>query len=144
MKITQLDLDQLKVFPRRIKDAKQKVQFLRDQIGLHSMNFSGMPKGSGPRDKIGELMPEIIDAEKELQQLEGTYTETFDRVADWINDLDDIKASLILSLRYLENWDWERIADECASAEGEPITGDSVRKYAVRYLKKMKDNSFGS
>ncbi len=131
------DLDQLIKIPTWIEEARRRVERLRGQVGLHSVSMDGMPHGSGPRDKIGELVPEILDAEMDLQKLEGTYTKLRARVADWISDqeAEDLKAAVILSLRYLEGMSWDQVADECTGC-GDPMSDNAVRKYADRYLKK--------
>ena len=128
------DLDQLQRMPDWIEEARQRVKRLRDRAALHSVSLDGMPHGSGVRDKIGETVPEILDAEKDLQKLEGTYTELRAQVADWIDAQEDIKAQVILSMRYLDSYSWNQIADECTGC-GDPMTEDAVRKYAARYLK---------
>ncbi len=145
MTIFQNDLDQLQKMPKLIFDARKRAERLRDQIGLHSVSLDGIPHGSGPHDKIGDLMPEILDAETEFENLEGAYWRLRGQVADWIDAQEDLKASFILSLRYLEGMDWERIADECNGTGDDPITGDAVRKYAMRYIKNhlREDESSG-
>ena len=128
--VQQSDLKQLQRYPKLIETARNKVQRLRDQAGLHSVSLDGMPHGSGPRDKVGELATEIVMAEEELQQLEDDYWKLRLRVGDWINGIDDITVQLAISLRFLEGMKWERVSQECGMDEG------AVRMTVGRYLKK--------
>lgn len=129
------DLDQLQELPKRIEQARLRVQHLRAKAGLHSVTWDAMPKGSSSRDKTGDLVADIVDTEEEIQQLEKELWEVRIRVSDWISLQDDIKAALILGLRYLDGMSWDRVAEECRGT-GEDITGSAARLYVKRYLKK--------
>lgn len=128
--IQQSDLKLLQRYPKLIESARHKVQRLRDQAGLHSVSLDGMPHGSGPRDKVGELATEIVMAEEELQQLEDDYWKLRLQVGDWINSIDDIGVQLAISLRFLEGMKWDQVSRECGIDEG------AVRMTVGRYLKK--------
>lgn len=132
MEIQRDELKQLQKYPRLIEAARMKVQRLRDQAGLHSVSLDGMPRGTGARDKIGTIVPDIVEAEEQLQQLEEEYWRLRLRVGDWIDSVNDIQVSLALSLRYLEGMKWDQVAKECGIDEG------AARMMINRYLKKCE------
>ena len=131
MNFQQQDLKQLLSLPKQIEAVRMKLQRLRDQAGMHSVSLDGMPRGSGVKDRVGELAAAIVDAEEELQRLTEDYEQIRARAADWIDGLgsDDVEASLILGLRYLDQWGWDQIGSECRM---EP---DAARKICTRFLK---------
>ena len=130
------DLDQLMRLPRVIEAKRGQVRRLREQMGLRSPNLSGMPGAPGTRDRIGDTMPDVIDAETELVILEQELVKVRDRVRDQIDQIGDLKAALILGLRYLDHMEWEQIADELDTGDGD-MTGDAARHYANRYIRKL-------
>ena len=134
--MTQKDLDLLREFPRRIAQARTKVDRLRDQLGLHSPSWDGLPRGSGPHDKIGTVVPMIADAEAELHQLEKEFKLARNQVEDWILSLDDDdpKASFVFALRYLDGCHWAEVAAAISSAEGRDFSESAVKKYCRRFL----------
>ena len=129
------DLEQLQDLRKTIGQMKGTVERLRESAGLRGARLDGMPHGSGPYDRIGELVPEIISAEEKIQALEKDFEVVRDRVFSWINSQEDIRANLILSLRYLDGMGWNAIGKECSIAEGTTVSGDSVRMFINRYIK---------
>lgn len=141
--MTWSDFQRLQDLPAEILRQKAKLQRLEDAVVVKSPRWGAMPHGSGTHDKIGDLVPEIVDAEDELANLEKEQETIRWRFGSWIDQQSDIKAQVILSMRYIERMSWEQIADECTGC-GDPTTDSAARKYATRYLKqhlaKMKNN----
>ena len=129
------DLDHLQEIKTLIDKLHGTIERLRAAAGLHGARLDGMPHGSGPYDQIGEVIPKIVDAEAELAELRKEYERARWTALDGINQIDDLKISLILSYRYLDGFSWNRIAAELSSAEGIPITEDMARKCMNRWLR---------
>ena len=130
------DFRRLQALPIEIERQRLKLQRMRAAAGVKSLKFEGMPHGSGVYDKIGELVPGIVDIEDRITECEKEYIELKERVEHWINDLpvEDIKAQYFLTMRYIEGYRWEEIADSCSDCEG-ITSGSAVRMYCQRYLK---------
>ena len=142
MAITMTTLDRLQELSSQIRRAKTRLEGLRDRAGLHGVNLSGMPHGSGPSDRIGDMVTEIVDAETALKDLEAEYEILRSAVSSWIflQDTEDLKAATILAMRYLDGAGWAEISRELSDCEGVPVTSSAARKYCQRYLDKHLQN----
>lgn len=130
------ELEDYHAMPKRIEQKKEQIQSLRELLGIKSPNISGMPHGGGSKDRIGEIVPAIVAAEQELQDLESEKLSAYIRVLDWINGIDDLNVALCFSFRYLNGYGWKQIAEKMSSPEGKPLTQDAARKLCSRMLKK--------
>lgn len=129
------DFQSLQDLSAEISRQKVKLQRLRDAAGVKSPRLDGIPRGSGPVDRIGEIAASIADAENDLIRLERDYESICLKFGSWINRQDDYKASFILTARYIERMSWDQIAREVSNCEGETTSPDGIRKYCTRYLK---------
>ena len=128
--MTVQELQQLFYLNRLIEREQDKLDDLRSAAGLKSPAFSDMPKAPGARDKIGELVPKIVDQEREIEQNLQAYTETRDRLQDYIRRVPNTRIKLILSLRFLDMLPWQEVADAIGGKE----TEYSVKQACYRYV----------
>lgn len=133
--VTITDLDHLEQLSKQIKRMKSQLEGLRDRAGLHGANLSGMPHGSGVHDRVAETVTAIVDVETALRELEAEFWNVRTLASDWIDQQEDLMASLILSLRYLDGASWKQIKEELAGC-GNAMSEDQARTYIRRYLKK--------
>lgn len=128
--MTVQELQQLFYLNRLIEREQDKLDDLRSAAGLKSPAFSDMPKAPGAHDKIGELVPKIVDQEREIEQNLQAYTETRDRLQDYIRRVPNTRIKLILSLRFLDMLPWQEVADAIGGKE----TEYSVKQACYRYV----------
>lgn len=133
--LTTKDLERLHKLPRQIDQKRYQLQHLRDMVKLKGSQITGMPHSGGIYDKIGEIVPAIVDTEAEIRALEHEYYTLQSDVQSWADNLDDIKAGYLITLRYCEGYSWGKIADEISGAEGGIVSEDAARQYVTRYLK---------
>ena len=131
--MTSIDIEFLRTLPKIIEQKKSEINRLRSMIGLKGARITGMPH-SVSQDKIGEIMPAIVDAEEELHELEQKYNALYLKALEWLNNIEDLKASYCISLRYLDGYSWDEVAREISNAEGIAVTDSAARKYCRRYL----------
>jgi DNA-directed RNA polymerase specialized sigma24 family protein len=110
---------------RRLADLRR-----RTQPGAQSM--TGMPRAPGAKDKIGELVPRIVDLERRVQAEIAEYEREKAEITDYIGGIKDARARVIFLLRFVDRLTWKEIS----AALGNSVTPDSVRKTVYRYLRK--------
>jgi len=137
--IREQDLKDLLRLQKKLEQGKETLQRLRDRSGVKSPSLTGMPHGSGPHDRTGELVPAIVDLENELELMEQEYWQLRLRVGNWIDAQEDQKAAIILGLRYLDGYGWDRISKEMRTG-AESISADAARKYLKLFLKNAIGN----
>lgn len=127
------DLKQLYMLRKTIEYQSEKLQTMRDSLGLHSPTLSDMPKASGARDKIGDIVPDIVDEYYELMERIRTLQEKEKEIMDWINTQPP-RIGTICGMKYLDNKSWQEIADFLDDGSGK-FTADSVRMTLHNHLK---------
>ena len=95
-----------------------------------------MPKASGAKDKIGEVVPEIVDKEREIRMEVQDLEERRKRLHDFIRVLPNVRIRIIMSLRFIDQLTWTDVAAKIGGRE----TEDTVKKACYRYLESKKDN----
>ena len=93
--------------------------------------------GSGATDRIGNVVPQIVDAEAAIKPELEDITERIRRIFAAINAAPDEMQKTVLTLRYIEGLDWleisERIGYEISNAyiiHGRAL--EEVNKWMVR------------
>lgn len=134
--MTMEDLKQLQYLPAMIRTLQGKIQRLREAADVKSPRLDGMPHGSGTCDKLGNLVPEIIDTEKELNYQITALREKQRKLHNWIDDQPP-KVQLIVLLRFEDGLSWEEVATQMGTWKA---TGDSVRIYLKRYMNSLTED----
>lgn len=124
------DLQQLVYLEKLIQCEQDRLDELRDQAGLHSPGLSDMPKAPGAKDKLGELVPKIVDQEAEIRENIKKYSAARERILRFINHIPNARIKLIMIMRFINQQSWSDIADALGGKE----TEYSVKHTIYRYL----------
>ena len=128
--MTVYDLQQLVYLEQLIQCEQDRLDELRDQAGLHSPGFSDMPKAPGAKDKLGELVPKIVDQEAEIKESIRKYSMARERILRFINHIPNPRIKLIMIKRFINQQSWSEIAESIGGKE----TEYSVKHIVYRYL----------
>ena len=128
------ELNQLQAIEKLIEREKNELLSMREKLGLHGSNITGMPKAGGARDKIGDVMPGIVDKERELLDIIAILEGKRQRIMDWIDALPNARLQLIAKLRFADGKSWEEVADKLDDGRG----ADACKKCLYRYLSENK------
>jgi hypothetical protein len=131
-------LQQLQYIRKLIEKERERVADLRESLGTRSPVISDMPKGSGARDKLGEVMPVIVDKEAGIADLLQKLEAEERILTDWIMQTSP-KIQLICRLRFIDGLSWEDVADALDTGNG-VITGDGCRMALNNFLKKWNQD----
>ncbi len=109
---TKQQLKQIKWLDKVIKSKTDQLENLRSIVFSVSGN-SGDEKvqTSKRRDKIGDIIPKIMDLEKELNNHIKKFIDLKSEITKKIDELPDMEYRLVLMLRYLDFKTWEEIAE---------------------------------
>ena len=128
--MTVKELQQLFYLERIIQHEKDRLDELRASVDLHSPGLSDMPKAPGARDKLGEVIPRIVDQEQEMLRNIRLHTQAKERLMRYINNVPFARIKMIMILRFIDCKTWQEVAETLGGKE----TEYSVKKAVYRYL----------
>lgn len=124
VKIRQLDLD---------------IMELEESYDSISIDYSGMPHGSGIADRTAQLATRMDILRLQKVQLKAEALEKREEVIKVINQVDDPIQSQLLYDRYILFMTWERIAEDCDRSDKWCRT--ELHSRALQSVCKILDNS---
>lgn len=90
---------------------KEDTVELRSQMdGIKAQRLTGMPKGSQRSEVVEINLDKLAELERRWDQKFTEMTDTLVMIDDAIGSLEDSRHRIILRLRYLNGFEWERIA----------------------------------
>ena len=130
------DLQELFYLDKLIDFENERLENLRAKLDLHSPTISDMPKASGARDKIGDIVPEIVDKTRELETDIQDLEERRLRLQEFIRVIPNIRIRIIMSRRFIDQMTWTEVAAKIGGRE----TEDTVKKAVYRYLESKRQS----
>ncbi len=130
------DLQELFYLDKLIDFENERLENLRAKLDLHSPTISDMPKASGARDKIGDIVPEIVDKTRELETDIQDLEERRQRLQEFIRVIPNIRIRIIMSRRFIDQMTWTEVAAKIGGRE----TEDTVKKAVYRYLESKRQS----
>jgi len=134
--VTIEDLQELFYLDKLIDFENERLENLRAKLDLHSPTISDMPKASGARDKIGDIVPEIVDKTRELETDIQDLEERRQRLQEFIRVIPNIRIRIIMSRRFIDQMTWTEVAAKIGGRE----TEDTVKKAVYRYLESKRQS----
>lgn len=129
------ELKQLAYLEKAISLEKDRLQALRESIDMKSPVITDMPKAPGARDRLGEVVPEIVDQDMALQENIRKLEEMKKRLTDYIDKTGNVRMRMILTLRFIKQMQWQEVADYIGGKE----TEYSVKQACYRYVESRQD-----
>lgn len=127
------DLQQLFYLEKLIEHEKERLAELYEQAGIKSPTLSDMPKAKGAVDKLGNLVPQIVDKEAEIAENIRRYTKTREELVRYINRIPNARIKMIVILRYIDQRPWQEVAETIGGKETEYSVKHAVYRYMDRY-----------
>lgn len=99
---------------RCIEGKVEQIQELSDLVTRATSALSDMP-GNKSRNisRMEDIIVRIIDLQAEIGDEINKLLLRKKQIQDCINQVDNIEGRMVLEKRYLMNYKWESIADEC-------------------------------
>lgn len=124
------ELNQLAYLGKAIEMESERLRALRESVDVKSPIITDMPKAPGARDKLGETVPKIVDQEAEILTSLRRYAALKERAEQFINRTPNARMKMILVMRFMEQKQWQEIADAIGGKE----TEYSVKQACYRYV----------
>ncbi len=128
--MTVKELSQLYYLNASIEMMREQLAEMREAADIRSPSLSDMPRASGVKDKIGEIVPSIADQETELEEMLAEMEEKRRELTAFINTVPNYRIRLILQLRYVKLMTWQEVADKIGGKE----TEYTVKKTCYRFI----------
>ena len=131
--MTKKELSQLYYLKKEIKEQQKRLEELETLATACTARITGMPHGTGINDKIGKYAAQIADLKGLLDlNLKKCFYE-LNRINRFIESVQDSEIRMILTLRYMQNLSWSRVA-KTMNYQDESVP----RKRHDRFLRKTK------
>ena len=124
------ELQQLFYLNKLIEHERERLEDLRSALSLQSPALTDMPKAPGAKDKIGTIVPAIIDQEAEIEKNLRAYTAARDKLTEYISRVPNARIKTILILRFIDQKPWQEVAEVIGGRE----TEYSVKQACYRYV----------
>lgn len=128
--MTTREMDQLFYIERMIRQLEDELEELEASAGVRSPSISDMPRTPGAKDRIGDIVPEIVDKKAQLLESIRQHIDLQEKLQAVIDEAPNVELRMILRLRYIRQKSWQEVAD----AIGGKATEASVRNKCYRYL----------
>lgn len=129
--MTNKELSQLYWLNSEIVEEKRKLEELRTAASNCTTKITGLPHASGVNQKVENYtiliaeQRELIDAKVKQSIIE------YNRLNRYIASVDDAQMRMILSLRYINGFTWNQVAEHIGGN-----TENSVKQACHRFLNK--------
>ncbi len=132
--MTARELNQLPYIKKLIKREEQRLARIEAILEPGGMNLNGMPHSPARRNKLEDLVPQIIEIKEQIKRRRRCYLAEQMRIEAFIDAIPDYQTKLIFSLRYVDCLSWGAVAAKVGGGN----TADSVKKVCYRYLKRSQ------
>ena len=119
---------------QRLAKAQELLYALRASAAPGAQALTGMPHGTGVRDKVGDLAVEIAEAETDLTLLQKEIETQERTVLSFIGTISDLQTRMVFRLRFIRGLTWGEVAE----VVGGRNTEDSVKSLCYRHLKSCR------
>ena len=108
--MTKKELSQLYYLKKEIEQLRRQIAELEAAATNCSTKITGLPSGKGISDKIGNYAAQIADLKALLDlNLKKCFYE-LNRLGRFIQSVEDSQMRIILTLRYVQGFSWQKIA----------------------------------
>ena len=108
--MTKKELSQLYYLKKEIKEQQRRLKELEILATNCTANVTGLPNGNGVSDKIANYATEIADLKSLLDLNLKKCFYDLNRINRFIDGVQDSKMRMILTLRYVQNLSWQKVA----------------------------------
>ena len=132
-----MTLAELNTYFRNVNNlarAEAILENLQAAVGLQSPSLTGMPHTPGAKDKLGDLVIEIIDLQAQIEYLNFEIQKTRASIESFVAGIDDFYIRTIFRLRFERAYSWKAVASTVGGGNSE----NSVKSACYRYLKNLQ------
>lgn len=129
------DLNKLYYIKKNIKELEEELAELNNLGAAPITDSIKGNKVSNPTESYVIKRNRILE---KLNKVRHEYLEEYEKISDFINDIEDEEIKLIARLRFIKQKDWVYIAEEI-SPEDKTRDRTTPRKKINRYLRNLEE-----
>ena len=129
------DLNKLYYIKKNIRELEEELEELNNLGAAPITDSIKGNKVSNPTEMYVIKRNRILE---KLNRVRHEYLEEYEKISDFINDIEDEEIKLIARLRFIKHLDWFDIAEEI-SPQRKSIHWTTPRKKLIRYLEKKDE-----
>lgn len=114
----------------KLATAQEMLETMRDRALPGAQVLTGMPHGSGVRDKVGDLAVEIADMTDRVAEIESVVQHDEIDILAFLRTIEDDYIRLVFRLRFIRRCTWGEVAEII----GGQNTEEAVKSTCYRYL----------
>ena len=108
--MTKKELSNLYYLKKEIKEQEKRIAELENEAAKCTSKITGLPKGTGVNDKVGDYAAQIADLKTLLDINLKKRIYELNKLETYIQGVEDSQMRIILTLRYIECLSWQKIA----------------------------------
>lgn len=129
--MTKRELEQLRDLVIEIDGLPEQIARMEALVTGTTTMYTNMPGSGDKRDKVGDLVPQIMMLKDKLYKDRAHYQRHVARLTHYLDNVSDSRTRQILRMRYACGFSWRKIA-ESLGTQGD---GSTERKSIENYLK---------
>ena len=129
--MTLQELNQHYILRQRLAKAEEMLNSMISAASLGAQVLTGMPHGSGVRDKVGDLAIEIAELDSSADFLRKKIQAQEKAILPFINSIENFQTRMIFRLRFIRGMTW----GEVAAVIGGGNTEEAVKSSCYRFLR---------
>lgn len=118
-----MTIKDIKKIDKEISRLQAKRARIEGEAFCVSPKLNGTPHGGGASDKVGNSVAQVVDIQRDIQNLEILRSSALNRLSR------EIMEENCIFMRFSLHYSWTKIAVECGGGN----TADSVRMMCERY-----------
>lgn len=122
---------------KQIEETERRIAQLEAKASSTVQTVTGMPRGNGIADKVGNGAAEIADEKRRLRKLKRRKRAEYKKLCAYIDGVADPHIQRMLELKYIDGYSWTKVALTIGGGN----TSDGVRMACKRYVEKSKKKS---
>lgn len=140
-KIAKEHLQRIYLIKKNIKTLEDQLMEIDTKIKGGAINYSEKVQTSG-RGSTESLMCIAVDLQYKINSIIGDKLKLTDEIMGNIYKINDNTLEIILKLRYIDCFTWEKISSEVGFSRGQVhrLHGKALEKYA-KIIEKNKDET---
>lgn len=128
--MTKKELSNLYYLKKEIKEQEKRIEELENEATKCTSKITGLPRGTGVSDKVGDYAAQIADLKTLLDINLKKRIYELNKLETYIQSVEDALVRQIMVYRFINNYSWAKIA-RCIGGNN---TAESLRKQLCRYL----------
>ena len=126
-------LNSYKWLKHRARSLELEIESIRSQYTGHAITYSDMPKAPSSQSDLSDYASAVFGLIAKLTALQNDIVRRYEQISEAIELLEDATEKQVLRLRYLQGYEWRKVADAIGYAERQTykIHGEALAHFNI-------------